>query len=60
MEAFFTSIDMPTSLTELGVHPTDEQYWDMAKKCTKNDTKKEGALGQLTAADIYKIYKMAE
>lgn len=60
MEAFFTSIHMPTSLTELGVHPTEDQYWDMAKKCTKNDTKKEGALGQLTAADIYKIYKMAE
>lgn len=60
MEAFFTSIHMPTSFTELGVHPTEAQYWDMAKKCTKNDTKKEGALGQLTAADIYKIYKMAE
>lgn len=60
MEAFFQSIDMPISLTELGVQPTEEQYWEMARKCTKGDTKKEGAFGQLTSEDIYKIYKMAE
>lgn len=60
MEAFFREIDMPTSLTELGIQPTEEQYWDMAKKCTKRDMVKEGCFGQLTSADIYKIYKMAE
>lgn len=60
MEQFYKDIDMPTSLTALGVSPTEEQYWDMAKKCTKGDTQKEGAFGQLTAEDIYKIYKMAE
>lgn len=60
MEAFFKEIDMPTSLTELGIQPTEEQYWDMAKKCTKRDMVKEGCFGQLTSADIYKIYKMAE
>ena len=60
MEQFFHSIDMPTSLTELGVVPTEEQYWEMAGKCTHNDTKREGAFGQLTAKDIYKIYKMAQ
>lgn len=60
MEAFFQAIDMPVSLKELGVQPTEEQYWEMANKCTKGNTKKEGAFGQLTAEDIYKIYKMAE
>ena len=60
MEAFFKEIDMPTSLTGLGIQPTEEQYWDMAKKCTKRDMVKEGCFGQLTSADIYKIYKMAE
>lgn len=60
MEAFFKEIDMPTSLTELGIQPTEEQYWDMAKKCTKRDMVKEGCFGQLTSADIYKIYKIAE
>lgn len=60
MEAFFASIDMPISLIQLGIKPTEEQYRDMAQKCTKGDTQKEGAFGQLTAADIYNIYKMAE
>ncbi len=60
MEAFFREIDMPTSLTELGVHATEEQYRQMADKCTKGNTVKEGPFGQLTAEDIYKIYKMAE
>lgn len=60
LEAFFQSIDMPITLQELGVQPTDDQYWDMAKKCTKNDSKKEGVFGELTSQDIFNIYKMAE
>lgn len=60
LEAFFKDIDMPITLNELGVQPTDEQYWEMANKCTKNDTKKEGVFGELTAQDIVNIYKMAE
>jgi alcohol dehydrogenase YqhD (iron-dependent ADH family) len=59
MEAFFKSIDMPISLKELGVEATDDQLWEMARKCTKNDSKKEGVFGQLTSEDIYKIYNMA-
>lgn len=60
LEAFFKDIDMPITLNELGVQPTTEQYWEMANKCTKNDTKKEGVFGELTAQDIVNIYKMAE
>jgi hypothetical protein len=51
---------MPVSLTELGVTPTEDQYWEMANKCTHNDTKLEGAFGQLTSNDIYNIYKAAQ
>ena len=60
MEAFFAEIDMPTSLTALGIRPTEGQYKEMAQKCTKGNTVKEGAFGKLTSEDIYKIYKMAE
>lgn len=60
MEAFFRDIDMPTNLKELGVDATENQLWEMAHKCTHNDTKKEGTFGQLTSEDIHKIYKMAE
>ena len=59
MEEFFRSIDMPVSLTGLGIKPTDDQLMEMAKKCTHNDTKKEGAFGQLNSNDIYNIYKAA-
>lgn len=59
-ETFFNEIDMPIAIHELGISPTEEQYWEMANKCTKGDKKKEGAFGKLTAEDIYKIYKMAE
>lgn len=60
MEAFFRHMDMPVTLRELGIAPTDDQYWEMANTCTKNDTKREGVFGELTAQDIYNIYKMAE
>lgn len=33
MEGFFRSIDMPTSLRELGVNPTPAQLEEMADKC---------------------------
>jgi alcohol dehydrogenase YqhD (iron-dependent ADH family) len=33
MEAFYRSIHMPTSLSELGVHPTEAQIRTMAEKC---------------------------
>ena len=33
MEDFFRSIHMPTSLSELGVHPTEAQLCELARKC---------------------------
>ena len=33
MEDFFRSIHMPTSLSELGVHPTEAQLCELAHKC---------------------------
>lgn len=59
MEDFFRSIDMPTSLTELGVHPTDEQIREMAQKCVFFGKRTVGGFRILKAEDVEKIYQMA-
>ncbi len=59
MEDFFRSIDMPTSMTELGVTPTDEQIRELAKKCTFFGERTIGRFRTLDEEDIIKIYEMA-
>lgn len=59
MEDFFRSIDMPTSLTELGVQPTDEQIREMAQKCVFFGKRTVGGFRILKAEDVEKIYQMA-
>lgn len=59
MEGFFRSIDMPTSLTELGVQPTDEQIREMAQKCVFFGKRTVGGFRILKAEDVEKIYQMA-
>ncbi|MBS6396268.1 MAG: iron-containing alcohol dehydrogenase [Clostridiales bacterium] len=60
MEDFFRSIHMPTSLTELGIHPTDEQLKEMAEKCSFFGRRTVGGFKVLKAEDIEKIYHMAK
>lgn len=60
MEAFYREIKMPTSLTELGINPTDEQIEEMADKCTGGDTYTVGCMKKITKADAIAIYKMAK
>lgn len=60
MEEYFRSIDMPTSLTELGVSPTDEQIEDMAQKCMHFGKRTVGGFKVLKAEDVVKIYHMAK
>lgn len=61
MEAFYKSINMPISIRELGVEPTDEQMHIMAKNyadcCGPNGGK--GSARMIKEEDAYKIYKMA-
>lgn len=57
MEAFFRSLNMPTSLAELGVFPTEEQMRLMAHKCSGGGT--VGRAADLDENDLYNIYKAA-
>ena len=55
MEEYFTSLNMPITLHELGVEATDADIHAMAVKCTDCDTHTIGHFRQLTSADIEKI-----
>ncbi len=59
MEDFFRSINMPTSLKELGVDPTEEQILEMAEKCAEGVGGVGGSMRKLRAADIAEILRMA-
>ena len=59
MENFFRAIRMPVSLTELGVHPAEEQMRDMAEKCCLAVGGKAGVIRPLSADDIVEIYRKA-
>ncbi len=59
MEDFYRSIDMPTSLSELGVEPTDEDLRDMARRCAETCGGEQGTAKVLHEEDMYEIYRMA-
>lgn len=60
MEDFYHSIKMPTSLPELGIHPTDEQIEQMAESCEQAGGGSVGCIVRLKKEDIAKIYRMAK
>lgn len=57
MEQFFQRIEMPVSLSQLGVYPTEQQLREMAAKCTKYGT--VGGMEPLGVDDVYQIMKLA-
>ncbi|SHJ81546.1 iron-containing alcohol dehydrogenase [Hespellia stercorisuis] len=59
MEAFYRSIQMPTSLTELGIDPTEEQMQEMARKCSWDGGRTVGVVKKLDQGDVLEIYKAA-
>lgn len=59
MEQFYSSVNMPTSLKELGVDPTAEQMREMAEKCSFWGERKIGCVKVLEQEDIYQIYQAA-
>ena len=59
MENFFRSIQMPTSLHELGLDLNDQQIQELAFKCSFEDTRTIGVFKQLNMKDMEKIYSMA-
>ena len=59
MEEFFKSIDMPTSMSALGVNPTDAQIEELAEKCVFFGARTVGVVVPLDKDGIISIYKAA-
>ncbi len=59
MEEYFKSINMPTSIKELGINPTSEQLIEMSKKCSKAVNGTCGSIKKLHEIDMLTIYKNA-
>ena len=59
-ETWCHSIGMPTTLTELGIHPTDAQIEEMAEKCVFGRNGHIGFFQPLTKEDIVAILQMAK
>ena len=59
-ETWCHSIGMPTTLTELGIHPTDAQIEEMAEKCVFGRKGHIGFFQPLTKEDIVAILQMAK
>ncbi|HJD96176.1 iron-containing alcohol dehydrogenase [Mailhella massiliensis] len=60
MENFFRALNMPTSLAELGVSPTEEEIRTMAEKCVRGVGGPVGVVRPLEVEDIENIYRMAK
>lgn len=58
-EDFLHEIHMPVSMSELGIHPTDEQIEELAEKCSIASGDKKGSAKVLHKADMLEIYRMA-
>ena len=59
MEQFYHSIQMPTSLRELGISPTEEQLQEMARKCILATNGPAGKVKPLHQNDVENIYRTA-
>lgn len=59
MESFYRGIGMPVNLLELGIHPTDAQIEEMARRCLAACGGRTGSAKRLTLADMAAIYKSA-
>jgi alcohol dehydrogenase YqhD (iron-dependent ADH family) len=60
MENFYHQVDMPTSISELGVKLTDEQIDELSYKCSFKNTRTIGAFKPLNTEDMKNIYVMAK
>jgi len=60
MEEFYHSINMPTSIKELGIDVTEEQIQEMAEKCIVACGGFAGKVKKLYTEDVANIYRMAK
>ena len=59
MEDFFREIDMPTTMKELGIEPTEEQIKELALGCEAAVGGQIGTAKLLKLDDMETIYRMA-
>ena len=59
MEEFFRKINLPVTMKELGIEPTDEQIEELARKCSVACGGKKGSAKVLKESDMEIIYEMA-
>lgn len=57
---YFSSLNMPTSLTELGIEPTDDDYRILSLDATMNDTVKLSCIKPLGATEVERIFRSAK
>ena len=57
---YFLAIGMPTSLSQLGIEPTDAEYKALSLDATMNDTVKLSRIKPLGAAEVERIYRRAK
>lgn len=59
MEDFYRQINMPTSMKELGIEPTEEQILEMTRSGAQAAGGKKGSARVLYPEDMAAIYRMA-
>lgn len=59
MESYYHSINMPTSISELGVEICEDEMEELAYKCSFQNTRTVGGVKALNTEDMIEIYKMA-
>ena len=59
MENYYRNIDMPTSLTELGISPDEATIQKLAYGCSRKDTRTIGVIKKLNQEDMAEIYRRA-
>lgn len=59
-ENWCRKIGMPTNMTDLGIHPTDEQIEEMAEKCVATGNGHVGFFKPLYKEDVIRIFNMAK
>ncbi len=59
MEEFYRRMNMPTNLRELGIHPTEEQFRELAEKCSAASHNRLGTVKVLTREDMEAVYRAA-
>mgnify|MGYP005756163519 FL=1 len=59
MEQFYRYMEMPTSVSDLGITLTDEQIETLSYKCSFENTRTIGVVKKLSMEDMANIYRMA-